>query len=369
MSQYDFGTIDPYVDDGVTLADMLNNWRDAVHSWHRGAGRPSYAVPGMLWINDSGGPTQWLVYAYLGPAAGDILLWAYDTTTGAFTFGNPSQLASAILLAQAAASPSVRWNATGNAVDAKAWRAITMPDGKLHFGAFTDAGAEIGAGITMTRDGKLIADISQATGASGAVWVGTAPPPAPTVNQLWWRSDTGVMFIYYNDGTSTQWVPTAPPQGVPPPGTILQTVRFDTSATVALPGAPTMPVANRPTTANGMQMFAPLAITPKFASSKLRIRCKAQYNCDQNDVISIALFRDAGVNSIIAAGNWVGGANIMGFVEIDFVVAAGSVAATNFSIRAGANSTSGTIWLNGSSAAAQHFGGVGNSFFQIEEIA
>lgn len=32
MSQYDFGTIDPYVDDGVTLADMLNNWRDAVHS-------------------------------------------------------------------------------------------------------------------------------------------------------------------------------------------------------------------------------------------------------------------------------------------------------------------------------------------------
>jgi hypothetical protein len=83
MSQYDFGIIDPYVDDGVTLANMLNSWRDAVHSWHRGAARPSYAVPGMLWVNDNGGPTNWIVNVYLGPAIGDKALWNYNTTTGA----------------------------------------------------------------------------------------------------------------------------------------------------------------------------------------------------------------------------------------------------------------------------------------------
>jgi hypothetical protein len=207
MSQYDFGTIDPYVDDGVTLADMLNNWRDAIHSWHRGAGRPSYAVPGMLWINDSAGPTNWMVYAYMGPGAGDVLLWAYDTTTGAFTFGNPAQMASAILLAQAAATPSVRWNATANPADAKAWRATTMADGKLHFGAYTDAGAEIGSGITMTRDGKLIADLSAGTGIAAGCFIGTAPPASPTVGQQWWKSDEGVTYVYYDDGNSTQWVP------------------------------------------------------------------------------------------------------------------------------------------------------------------
>jgi hypothetical protein len=363
MSQYDFGTIDPFVNTGEQLADMLNNWRDAIHSWHRGPTRPDYAVPGMMWINDTGGPTNWLVNVYMGPTVGDVAVFGYDTTTGAIT------MQSGMLLAQAAALPSMRWNATGNAADQKDWRSTVLADGTLKFAPYTDAGVEIAPGIVMTRDGKIIADLSGSSGIPLGTYVGTAPPAGPGPNQLWWKSDTGVLFVYYNDGTSAQWVPCSPPQGPPVPGTILQTARLDTQAIVALPGAPTMPVANRPTTANGMQMFAPLAITPKFASSKLRVRCKAQYNCDQNDVVSIALFRDAGAQSLVASGNWVGGANIMGFAEIDFITPAAAAVATNFSIRAGANSTSGTIWLNGSSASAQHFGGVGNSFFQIEEIA
>jgi len=35
---------------------------------------------------------------------------------------------------------------------------------------------------------------------------GDAPPNNPDPGQLWWESDTGRMFIYYNDGNSTQWV-------------------------------------------------------------------------------------------------------------------------------------------------------------------
>jgi len=363
MSQYDFGTIDPFVNTGEQLADMLNNWRDAIHSWHRGPTRPDYAVPGMMWINDTGGPTSWLVNVYMGPTIGDVAWFSYDTTTGAIS------MQAAQLLAQADANPSMRWNAGGNGADQKAWRSTVLADGTLKFSPYTDAGVEIAPGIIMRRDGKLIADLSGSTGIPLGTYVGTAPPPAPGANQLWWKSDTGVLYVYYNDGTSSQWVPCSPPQGAPLPGTILQTVRFDTSAIVSLAAPPTMPVANRPTTANGLQMFAPLAITPKYASSKLRVRCKAQYYSDQNDVLSIALFRDAAVNSIIASGNWVGGANIIGFAEIDFITPAGSTVATNFSVRAGHNSTGGTINLNGTSASAQQYGGVANSFFQIEEIA
>lgn len=37
------------------------------------------------------------------------------------------------------------------------------------------------------------------------------PPSAPNAGDLWWNSNEGQMYIYYNDGTSSQWVPTASP--------------------------------------------------------------------------------------------------------------------------------------------------------------
>jgi hypothetical protein len=40
--------------------------------------------------------------------------------------------------------------------------------------------------------------------------VGDAPPPTPCPNQLWWESDTGVLWIWYDDGNTTQWVQANP---------------------------------------------------------------------------------------------------------------------------------------------------------------
>lgn len=79
--QYDFGTIDPFTDDGVELANMLNSWRNALYTMQRGAARPAFAVPGMAWVNDAAGPTGWLVNLYLG-AAGDVALFSVDTVAG-----------------------------------------------------------------------------------------------------------------------------------------------------------------------------------------------------------------------------------------------------------------------------------------------
>jgi hypothetical protein len=61
----------------------------------------------------------------------------------------------------------------------------------------------------------------------GAVWVGIVPvisggvivpidsnPPIGAVSgALWWRNDDAVLYILYDDGTSTQWVPAQPPGG------------------------------------------------------------------------------------------------------------------------------------------------------------
>jgi hypothetical protein len=51
-----------------------------------------------------------------------------------------------------------------------------------------------------------------ATGATGGgggttVTVSDTPPGSPVDGALWWESDTGNMYLRYNDTTSTQWVP------------------------------------------------------------------------------------------------------------------------------------------------------------------
>lgn len=45
---------------------------------------------------------------------------------------------------------------------------------------------------------------------SSSVAVGSTPPNPPITNQMWWNSDIGHLFIWYNDGNSSQWVPATP---------------------------------------------------------------------------------------------------------------------------------------------------------------
>lgn len=43
-------------------------------------------------------------------------------------------------------------------------------------------------------------------GLNAGVWIGDTAPSNPTHGMLWWESDTGNSFIYYDDGSSGQWV-------------------------------------------------------------------------------------------------------------------------------------------------------------------
>jgi len=48
-------------------------------------------------------------------------------------------------------------------------------------------------------------------GTGGAsLWVGTSNNPPPTTDYFWFNSDTGRLYIYYNDGDSGQWVEASP---------------------------------------------------------------------------------------------------------------------------------------------------------------
>lgn len=81
MSQSDFGTMDAAETSGIELAAILNAWRTALHSLHKGSNRPDYAVAGMLWIKDATDP--WLLYIFDG--AQDILIGSVNATTNVFT--------------------------------------------------------------------------------------------------------------------------------------------------------------------------------------------------------------------------------------------------------------------------------------------
>jgi hypothetical protein len=61
------------------------------------------------------------------------------------------------------------------------------------------------------------------TPAPPLVSIGTVAPTSPAVGDFWWDSTGGNLYVYYNDGSSSQWVPSTnvagPPgaQGVPGP--------------------------------------------------------------------------------------------------------------------------------------------------------
>jgi microcystin-dependent protein len=93
MSQFDPGTIDPNTKDGATLASDINNWRDALHSSHRGTTAPGYASAGMLWVDDSAG-TTWELKFYDG--ADWISLFTIDTTNNKTQLGSWSKKESKV---------------------------------------------------------------------------------------------------------------------------------------------------------------------------------------------------------------------------------------------------------------------------------
>jgi hypothetical protein len=77
-----------------------------------------------------------------------------------------------------------------------------------------DALRVLKSGGTMTADPTVALGVAtkqyvDAKPAGGAI-VSDTPPASPTAGALWWESDSGLLYVYYNDGNSSQWVIAAP---------------------------------------------------------------------------------------------------------------------------------------------------------------
>ena len=65
----------------------------------------------------------------------------------------------------------------------------------------------IGTGNTFLYDASSdIVDISIAGGGGASVTVSDDAPSSPSDGDLWFESDTADLKVYYNDGSSAQWV-------------------------------------------------------------------------------------------------------------------------------------------------------------------
>jgi hypothetical protein len=71
-----------------------------------------------------------------------------------------------------------------------------------------------GTGVTLTYDDALNKLTIAASGGGGmAISIGDTPPGSPTAGALWWESDSGALYIYFDDGTSSQWIAVSGPAG------------------------------------------------------------------------------------------------------------------------------------------------------------
>lgn len=52
---------------------------------------------------------------------------------------------------------------------------------------------------------------STPTGGSASVTISATAPGSPSAGDLWWNSEDAQLKIYYNDGTSSQWVDASSP--------------------------------------------------------------------------------------------------------------------------------------------------------------
>lgn len=97
MTQFDFGNLESPTSGEELVNTYVEPWRDALHSLHKGSSQPSYAVVGMMWIQDN--QTPWTLRIFDGSS--NISLGTIDPVTHAFS---PIGISSAMLAVTMAAS-------------------------------------------------------------------------------------------------------------------------------------------------------------------------------------------------------------------------------------------------------------------------
>jgi hypothetical protein len=220
-------------------------------------------------------------------------------------------------------------------------------------------------GQVMTTVAGVAAWAAPGGGGSASITVSDTAPASPTAGALWWKSDIGQLFLYYNDGNSSQWVPAAPAPSVQ------QTTWRMLSRQVVSSAVAQVDITNIPSDINELSFHVGNAV-PATNDVGFRIEAfnaagaiDAGSNYDSNGVLSQSaqavgaapvVSAVAGYSAIIpnynAAGNGIASGANAG-ISIDGKVLNIKSAATNKMV------TFSSYYINGASSAMVSFVGGG----------
>lgn len=237
-------------------------------------------------------------------------------------------------------------------VDAVSADAIVWPDGT----ALSSGDIPSGAKITVRHDGMnwQLVTVANKPGTAAYVDTGVANGNVPAMDATGYPAADGsqiTALTYANITNAT--------------GKVLQIVKTQDGAlntgTTVIPSDDTIPQNTEG------DEYMTLAITPKSASSRLRIDVVIVLSSSTVDSgAKVALFRDSGADAIAAVeGSRHAAAGVIGTVAFSHDMASPGTSATTFKVRAGF-ATAGTTTFNGS-AGARRFGGVMASSIIITE--
>jgi hypothetical protein len=86
--------------------------------------------------------------------------------------------------------------------------AVPAPPAPATATPLTDTGTgAVGTSVKYAREDHVH---PASAGGGASVTISDTAPSSPSPGNLWWESDTGLLYIYYNDGNSSQWVIAAP---------------------------------------------------------------------------------------------------------------------------------------------------------------
>jgi len=187
---------------------------------------------------------------------------------------------------------------------------------------------ETDTGLTFIWDGSAW----MPAGGGGSIEISATAPLSPGAGDLWWDSDNGKLYIYYDDGTSQQWVDAAGPsvavQSTAPTGYEGQLWLDDTDGSMYVyytdPGGGSSSWIGAVSRSGGIlqvvsttktDTFATTSttdvnvtglsatITPRSTSSKILVIVSASFSTTTNQINSITLTR---------GGTPIGGGGIVG---------------------------------------------------------
>ena len=102
------------------------------------------------------------------------------------------------------------------------------------------------AGLDLLQQRILLNFAGGSAGSAAATFIGDNPPSNPVKGQLWYESDSGSTYIYYDDGNSAQWVQIDGGGGGAEGGLYLPLVGGVMTGPVTLAGNPATPLEAAP---------------------------------------------------------------------------------------------------------------------------